>query len=215
MSSTKEQLSGYVDSCSRLQEELKVCNASLVLFAFIPVTTYKAKGSPTLTRASLPGKDCYNREAPGATSQGSLQHQKALLCSASPSRVNISTTLSPQGTSADAGEAQTFQLREKLTEAQNEAATTKEELSCCKESLEKLQELLQVRSCLHVAASCARQLLPVLQRHIVHNRMQFDLLQEREMTIAQLKAELFEVSVFQLIMFILNYTALKEVLSTT
>lgn len=103
-------------------------------------------------------------------------------------------TVSPQGTSGDAGQAQTFQLREQLTEAQNEAAATKEELGCCKESLEKLQELLQVRSCFHVAANDTRQLFPVLQSRIVYDQMRFDLLQEREMTIAQLKAELFEVS---------------------
>ncbi|KAL3043728.1 hypothetical protein OYC64_003565 [Pagothenia borchgrevinki] len=50
-------------------------------------------------------------------------------------------------------------LHQELMEAQNEAAATKEELNSSRESLEKLQELLQ----------------------------------EREMTIAQLKGELFEV----------------------
>ncbi|KAM9386311.1 A-kinase anchor protein 9 isoform 2-T2 [Pholidichthys leucotaenia] len=51
------------------------------------------------------------------------------------------------------------ELKQGLIEAQNEAAATKEELNSCKESLEKLQELLQ----------------------------------EREMTIAHLKGELFQV----------------------
>ncbi|XP_061598345.1 A-kinase anchor protein 9 isoform X3 [Cololabis saira] len=50
-------------------------------------------------------------------------------------------------------------LEEELVKAQNEASATKEELNSCRESLEKLQELLQ----------------------------------EREMTIAQLKGELFQV----------------------
>lgn len=38
------------------------------------------------------------------------------------------------------------ELQEKLMGAQNEAAATKEELNSCKESLEKLQELLQVQN---------------------------------------------------------------------
>lgn len=37
-------------------------------------------------------------------------------------------------------------LKEELTEAQHEAATTKEELNGCRERLEKLQELLQVKT---------------------------------------------------------------------
>ncbi|XP_060916005.1 A-kinase anchor protein 9 isoform X1 [Labrus mixtus] len=59
--------------------------------------------------------------------------------------------------SGDKQETQMF--KRELTEAQNEAAATKEELNSCREKIEKLQELLQ----------------------------------EREMTIAQLKAELFQV----------------------
>lgn len=35
-------------------------------------------------------------------------------------------------------------LQQELKEAQNEAATTKEELNSCRENMEKLQELLQV-----------------------------------------------------------------------
>ncbi len=38
------------------------------------------------------------------------------------------------------------ELQEELKEAQNEAAATKEELNSCRESLEKLQELLQVQT---------------------------------------------------------------------
>uniref|UniRef100_A0A8P4KIH0 Pericentrin/AKAP-450 centrosomal targeting domain-containing protein n=1 Tax=Dicentrarchus labrax TaxID=13489 RepID=A0A8P4KIH0_DICLA len=38
------------------------------------------------------------------------------------------------------------ELREELMEAQNDAAATKEELNSCRESLEKLQELLQVKA---------------------------------------------------------------------
>lgn len=38
------------------------------------------------------------------------------------------------------------ELKEELTEAQNEAAATKEELNGCREKLEKLQELLQVQT---------------------------------------------------------------------
>ncbi len=37
-------------------------------------------------------------------------------------------------------------LQEELKEAQNEAAATKEELNSCRESLEKMQELLQVQT---------------------------------------------------------------------
>lgn len=72
-------------------------------------------------------------------------------------------TLSPQEVSGDAAEAQTFQLRERLTEAQNEASATKEELNCCKESLEKLQELLQARTCFHIAVNYTRHLFPVME----------------------------------------------------
>ncbi|XP_029919471.1 A-kinase anchor protein 9 isoform X2 [Myripristis murdjan] len=57
-------------------------------------------------------------------------------------------------------EATVTGLQQELMEVQNEAAATKEELSTCRESLEKLQELLQ----------------------------------EREMTIAHLKGELFRVT---------------------
>ncbi|XP_035801753.2 A-kinase anchor protein 9 isoform X3 [Amphiprion ocellaris] len=56
-------------------------------------------------------------------------------------------------------ETKVSELEQALMEAQREAAATKEELNSCKESLEKLQELLQ----------------------------------EREMTIAHLKGELFQV----------------------
>lgn len=42
------------------------------------------------------------------------------------------------------------ELQEKLMGAQNEAAATKEELNSCKESLEKLQELLQVQNHLDI-----------------------------------------------------------------
>lgn len=42
------------------------------------------------------------------------------------------------------------ELQNKLMEAQNEAAATKEELNSCRESLEKLQELLQVQSHLDI-----------------------------------------------------------------
>lgn len=38
------------------------------------------------------------------------------------------------------------ELQGKLMESQNEAAATKEELNSCRESLEKLQELLQVQT---------------------------------------------------------------------
>lgn len=70
--------------------------------------------------------------------------------------------------SAGTGEADTFQqLKEKLTEAQNEASATKEELNSCKESLEKQQELLQVKSCFHVQVFNSHQLVPVLQHHVV------------------------------------------------
>lgn len=61
-------------------------------------------------------------------------------------------TVSLQGMSGDAGD-QTLKLRQQLSEAQNEASATKEELNGCKESLEKLQELLQVRSCFNIAVN--------------------------------------------------------------
>lgn len=43
-------------------------------------------------------------------------------------------------------EGRVSELKEELTEAQNEAAATKEELNGCRERLEKLQELLQVQT---------------------------------------------------------------------
>lgn len=46
------------------------------------------------------------------------------------------------------------ELKHQLTVAQSEAATTKEELNSCKESLEKLQELLQVQS-LEIMLCCS------------------------------------------------------------
>lgn len=43
-------------------------------------------------------------------------------------------------------ETKVSELEEELMKARNDAAVTKEELNSCKESLEKLQELLQVQN---------------------------------------------------------------------
>ncbi|KAJ4927876.1 hypothetical protein JOQ06_015678 [Pogonophryne albipinna] len=100
-SATREQLGSFKESCSRLQEELR---------------------DKTVTIERL---------------QDQLQKVSSGSCE----------------------ETKGSDLHQELMEAQNEAAATKEELNSSRESLEKLQELLQ----------------------------------EREMTIAQLKGELFEV----------------------
>ena len=43
-------------------------------------------------------------------------------------------------------ETKVSELQEELLEVRNEAAATKEELNSCRESLEKLEELLQVQT---------------------------------------------------------------------
>lgn len=98
-----------------------------------------------------------------------VSHHQGARCLSSLSRVDIST-LSLQGVSGGTEEADASQLREKLAEAQNEASATKEELNSCKESLEKLQELLQVKTCSHIQVNYSHRLFPVVQHHIM---MQF------------------------------------------
>ena len=47
-------------------------------------------------------------------------------------------------------ETKVSKLQDELMDALNEGAATKEELNSCKESLEKLQELLQVQSQMNI-----------------------------------------------------------------
>lgn len=59
---------------------------------------------------------------------------------------SLSLQVLPEGNKETRGS----ELQNKLKEAQNEAVATKEELNSCRESLEKLQELLQVQSPLDI-----------------------------------------------------------------
>uniref|UniRef100_A0AAV2K9K5 Pericentrin/AKAP-450 centrosomal targeting domain-containing protein n=1 Tax=Knipowitschia caucasica TaxID=637954 RepID=A0AAV2K9K5_KNICA len=129
-----------------------------------------------------------------------------------------------QMTSSNSGEDARFsKLQQELREAQSDASVAKEELSSCKDSLHKLQVLLQERE-MTIAqlkqdlsqaasnrgeetrtselqqqlqeaqkeASVAKEELSSCRESV--DKLQ-DLLQEREMTIAQLKGELYQVKV--------------------
>lgn len=99
------------------------------------------------------------------------------------------------------------ELQGKLMESQNEAAATKEELNSCRESLEKFQELLQVQRHSGSDHSCFCAFAVLYNSSVFRNIwkvftylycIQLHFLKEREMTIAHLKAELFQVSDFNL-----------------
>uniref|UniRef100_A0A667X5M4 A kinase (PRKA) anchor protein 9 n=1 Tax=Myripristis murdjan TaxID=586833 RepID=A0A667X5M4_9TELE len=112
-------------------------------------------------------------------------------------------------------EATVTGLQQELMEVQNEAAATKEELSTCRESLEKLQELLQVRKPLDVKskeegpnvtellqelqevrkdAAAAKEELKVYRQRT--EKLQDDL-QARDLSISKLKEELSSSSTSQ------------------
>ncbi|KAM8840712.1 A-kinase anchor protein 9 isoform 3-T3 [Spinachia spinachia] len=110
-------------------------------------------------------------------------------------------------------ETKVSELQQELKEAQNEAACTKEELNSCKESLEKLQELLQEREItisrlkgehaqvqadesrsnmaeLLQEASSTKEELDTYKQH---NEKLLEDLQFREVSISKLKEELQEM----------------------
>lgn len=66
-------------------------------------------------------------------------------------------------------EGRVSELKEELTEAQNEAAATKEELNGCREKLEKLQELLQVQTLSHLNVFCVASDTSLLNICVMYN----------------------------------------------
>ncbi|XP_026156744.1 A-kinase anchor protein 9 isoform X2 [Mastacembelus armatus] len=203
-SDTKEQLNNYKESCSRLQEDLREKTVTIERLQD-QLQKVSHSGSEEVKLAQLLGELMQAQNEASTTKEElssckeSLEKLQELLQEREMTIAHLKGELCQ--VKAEEDRTDMTELLQELQEVRNAAASTKEELSSCRQHNEKLQEDLKVRE---VSISKLKEELQEviniedttkeeLSRYRLHNEKLQHELHVRELSISKLKEELQEV----------------------